>query len=145
LNCETFLDRLYDDDARTAGRGLDEIPGDMAAHMLDCDTCRAAYHAARADDLLLTRALVDLPSPAWRAEVLRQISCSPRAFWAQRIATVNEIVIGGILAVAASQILLGESSPPAYIAAFWAGGTAALLRPRLLKHWQLLRRPLRWV
>jgi hypothetical protein len=145
LNCETFLDRLYDDDARMAGRGLGEIPRDMAAHMLVCDPCLAAYHAARADDRLLTRALIDVPAPAWRAEVLRQMSRSPRAFWAQRIATVNEIVIGGILAVATSQILLGDSSPPAYIAAFWAGGTAVLLRPRLVKHWQLLRRPLRWV
>ena len=145
MNCETFLDRLYDDDARAAGRGLGEIPLDMAAHMLACDRCRAEYHAARTDDLLLTRVLIDEPSPAWRAEMLRQISRSPHAVWARRIATVNEIVIGGILAVAASQILLGDSSPPAFIAAFWAGGTAALLRPRLTKHWQLVRRPLRWV
>jgi hypothetical protein len=145
VKCATFLDRLYDDDVRAAGRGLADIPRDMAAHMLECGTCRSAYDAARADDLLLTRALIDVPSPAWRAEVLRQISRSPRAFWARRIATVNEIVLGGILAVAASQILLGESSPPTYIAAFWAGGTAVLLRPRLVKHWQLVRRPLRWV
>ena len=103
------------------------------------------YHAARADDLLLTRVLVEVPSPAWRAEVLRQIARLPRASWSQRIATVNEGVIWGILAVAASQILLGESSTAAYVAAFWAGGAAALLRPSLAKHWQVLRRPLRWV
>ena len=145
MNCEAFLDRLYDNDARAAGRGLGKIPPDMAAHMLACDTCRAAYHAARADDLLLTRALLDVPSPAWRAEVLRQMARSPHASWSQRIATVNEGVIWGILAVAASQVLLGESSTAAYVAAFWAGGAAALLRPSMVKHWQVLRRPLRWV
>jgi hypothetical protein len=146
LNCEAFLDRLYDDDARKAGRGLGKIPPDMAAHMLACDGCRSAYHAARADDLLLARALLDVPSAAWRAEVLRQMARSPRASWSQRIATVNEVVIWGILAVAASQILLGESSTAASVAAFWAGGAAALLRPSMAKHWQVLRRPLlRWV
>jgi hypothetical protein len=145
LNCEAFLDRLYDNDARAAGRGLGSIPPDMAAHMLACDICRAAYDAARADDLLLTRALMDVPSPAWRAEVLRQMARSPQASWSQRIATVNEVVIWGILAVAASQVLLGQSSPAAYFAAFGAGGAAALLRPSMVKHWQVLRRPLRWV
>lgn len=147
MNCEAFLDRLYDNDARVAGRGLGNIPPDMAAHMLACDRCRAAYHAARADDLLLPRALLDVPSPAWRAEVLRQMARSPQTSWSwsQRIANVNEVVIWGILAVAASQVLLGESSTAAYFAAFWAGGAAALLRPSMVKHWQVLRRPLRWV
>jgi hypothetical protein len=145
LNCEAFLDRLYDNDARMAGRGLGNVPPDMAAHMLACDRCRAAYRAARADDLLLTRALLDVPSPAWRAEVLRQMARSPHASWSQRIATVNEVVIWGILAVAGSQVLLGESSTAAYVAAFGAGGAGALLGPSLAKHWQALRRPLRWV
>lgn len=145
MNCEAFLDRLYDNDARAAARGLGNIPPDMAAHMLACDTCRAAYHAARADELLLTRALLDVPSPAWRAEVLRQMARSPHTSWSQRIATAYEGVIWGILAVAAAQVLLGESSTAAYVAAFWAGGAAALLRPSMVKHWQVLRRPLRWV
>jgi hypothetical protein len=145
LNCEAFLDRLYDNDARMAGRGLGNIPPDMAAHMLACERCRAAFHVARADDLLLTRALLDVPPQSWRAEVLRQIARSPRASWSQRIATVNEVVSWGILAVAASQILLGESSTAAYVAAFWAGGAVALLRPSMAKHRQVLRRPLRWV
>ena len=145
MNCEAFFDRLYDNDARAAGRKRGKIPPDMASHMLACDRCRAAYDAVRADDLLLTGALVDVPSPAWRAEVLRQIARSPRTSWSQRIATVNEVVIWGILAVAASQILLGESSTAAYVAAFWAAGAAALLRPSMTKHWRVLRRPLRWV
>jgi hypothetical protein len=145
VNCDPFLDRVYDNDARAAGRGLGEIPPDMAAHMLACERCRAAYQAARADDLLLTRALLDVPSPAWRAEVLRQVARSPRASWSLRIATVNEVVIGGILGVAAAQLLPGEPSTAAYVAAYWAGGAAALLRPSLTKHWQVLRRPLRWV
>jgi anti-sigma factor RsiW len=141
LNCEAFLDRLYDNDARAAGRGLGGIPPDMAAHMLACDRCRAEYHAAQADDLLLTRALLDVPPPAWLAETWRQITRSPRTSWSQRIASVNEIVIWGVLAVAASQIALGESSTAAYVAAFGAGGAAALLRSSMAKHWQLLRRP----
>ena len=145
MNCEAFLDRLYDNDARAAGRVLGKIPPDMASHMLACDRCRVAYDAARADDALLTRALVDVPSPAWRAKVLRQIARSPRASWSQRIAAVNEIVIWGVLAVAASQVLLGERSTAAHVAAFWAAGAAALLRPKLSKHWRVLRRPLRWV
>jgi hypothetical protein len=145
VNCEAFLDRLYDDDARAAGRGLGTIPPDIAAHMLACDRCRAAYDAACADDLLVTRALLEVPSAAWRAEALRQIARTPHTSWAQRIAAVNEVVIWGTLAVAATQILLGENSTPASVAAFWAGGAAALLRPGLMKHWQVLRRPLRWV
>ena len=145
MTCDAFLDRLYDSDAREAQRGLREIPPDLATHMRDCDLCRAAYDAARADDLLLTRALVDVPSPAWRVELLRQMSRSGHPSWSQWIATVNETVIWGILAMACSQILLGEISTAADVAAFWAGGTAALLRPSLAKHWQVLRRPLRWV
>jgi len=145
VNCDTFIERLYDSDVREAGRGSAEMPTDIAAHLLACERCRAAFDAARADDLLLTRALVDVPSPAWRAEMLRQISRSPRAPWSQRIAMVNEVVIWGILAVAASQILLGASSTGAGVAAFWAGGAMALMRPGMAKHWQVLRRPLRWV
>jgi hypothetical protein len=141
LNCDAFLDRLYDDDVRAAGRGLNALPPDLGAHVLACPGCAAAYHAACADDLVLTRALVDVPSPAWRAEALRQIAGSPRDAWSQRIATVNEAVIWGILGVAASQII-GESSTSAYVAAFAAGGAAALLLPTLTKHWQLVRRPL---
>ena len=147
MTCEAFLDRLYDNDARAAGRGAGRIPPDLAAHMLACAKCRAAYDDARADDLLLTRALTDVPSPAWRAEVLRQSAGSPHGFWSPRIATANEVLIWGILAVAASQVL-GESSIPAYVAAFWAGGAAALLRPSMVKHWQVVRRslsPLSWV
>ena len=140
MNCEAFLDRLYDTDARVAGRGVGEIPPDMAAHMLACGECQTAYHAARADDLLLTRALLDVPSPAWRANVVRQLARSPQGFWSQRIAAANEVLIWGILAVAALQIFMGESSIAGYVAAFWAGGTAALLRPRMAKHWQLVRR-----
>ena len=110
LNCEAFLDLpVPTHDVRAAGRGLGNLPPDMAAHMLVCDECRAAYHAARADDLLLTRALRDVPSPAWRAEVLRQMARVPRTSWSQRIATVNEVVIWGILAVAAwRRLLLGQ-------------------------------------
>jgi hypothetical protein len=144
LNCEAFCDRLYDNDARAAGRGLGDVPSDMAAHMIACDRCRAAYDAALTDDRLLTRALLDVPSPAWRAEVLRRMSRSPRA-WSQRIAMVNEIVIWGILAMGTSQMLLGASSTAAYVAAFSAGATVLLLRTTLVKHWQVVRRPLRWV
>jgi hypothetical protein len=143
VNCEAFLDRLYDSDVRAAGRGLGEIPPDMAAHMSGCDGCRVAYYAAGADDLLLTRALLDVPSPAWRSDVLRQVAGVPRASWSQRIAGVNEVVIWGILAVAASQLLPGESSTAAYLAAFGAGVAAARLRPSMAKHWQVLRGPLR--
>jgi hypothetical protein len=144
VNCDAFLDQLYDNDVRAAGRGLGTLPPEMAAHIRVCDTCRAAYDEACADDLLLTRALLDVPSPAWRAEALRQIARVPHTFWSQRIATVNNAVIWGILAVAASQILPGEGSTAAYVAAFWAGGAAALLRPSLAKQWQALRRPRRW-
>jgi hypothetical protein len=139
LTCETFLDRLYDDDARAAGRGLGDTPQDMTEHLLGCDRCRAAYHQADADDLLLTRALIDVPSPEWHAKALQQISRSPRMPWSQRIAAMNEAAIWGILAVAASQVLLGESSTSASIAAFSAGATAAVLRPNLSKHWLMLR------
>lgn len=145
MTCEAVLDRLYDDDARAAGRGLGNVPPDIAAHILACDGCRAAYHQAGADDRLVVRALADVPSPAWRAELLRQIARSPQVSWSQRIAVVNESVIWGILAVAAVQIVLGGNSTAAAVAAFWAGGAAALLGPSLAKHRQLLRHPLYWV
>jgi hypothetical protein len=146
VNCAAFLDRLYDDDARAAQRGRGPVPADMARHMLDCEVCRAAYDFASADEALLTRTLLDSPPQVWRAEVLRQIARSPRAAWTQRIATVNEVVTWGILAVAASHVLMGEGSTAAYVAAFLTGGTAALLPSSLGKHWMaLIRRPFRWV
>ena len=145
MNCDAFVDRLYDEDARAAARGLGDIPADVAAHMVTCHECRVAYESLRADDLLLTRALLDVPPARWRAEALQQISRPPRPSWSQRIATVNEVVIWGILAVAASHVLLGENSTAASTIAFCAGGTAALLRPDLTKHWQAVRRPPRWV
>jgi len=145
VTCEVFLDRLYDDDARAAGRGRGRVPPDLAAHLLACDACRAAYHAACADDRLLSRALSEAPSPAWRMEVLREMGHDRRGPWSQRIAAVNEAVVWGILAVAAVHVLQGGSSTAVSIAAFSAGGAAALLGPGLAKHWKILRRPLRWV
>ncbi len=71
---------------------------------------------------------------------------SPRTAWTHRIATVNEVVTWGILAVAASNVLMGESSTAGYVAAFLTGGAAALLPPSLGKQWMgLLSRPFRWV
>jgi hypothetical protein len=146
VTCAIFLDRLYDDDARAAERGGGPIPPDMARHMLDCEVCRAAYDVAAADELLLARTLSDSPPQVWRAEVLRQIARSPRSAWTQRIATVNEVVAWGVLAVAASHVLMGEGSTAAYVAAFLTGGAAALLPPTLGKQWMvLLSRPFRWV
>ena len=83
---------------------------------------------ASADELLLTGTLLDSPPPIWRAEVLRQMMARPpRAAWTQRIATVNEVVTWGILAMAASAVLTGQGSTAAYVAAFLTGGAAALL------------------
>jgi predicted anti-sigma-YlaC factor YlaD len=146
VTCDAFLDRLYDDDARAAERGQATVPPDMAAHLLVCEACRSVYDAAGADELLLTRALLDSPPQAWRAEVLRQIAKSPRAAWTQRIATVNGVVTWGILAMAASTVLSGQSSTAEYVAAFLTGGVAALLPASLGRQWMaLLRRPFRWV
>jgi hypothetical protein len=148
VTCAAFLDRLYDDDARAAQRGKGTIPPDLARHMLDCEACRPAYDVASADELLLTRTLLESPPQIWRAEVLRQIQSAtpPRAAWTQRIATVNEVVTWGILAMAASTVLTGQSSTATYVAAFLAGGAAALLPPSLGKQWMgLLSRPFRWV
>ena len=127
-------------------RGQGAIPPDLARHMLDCEACRTAYDFASADELLLTRTLLESPPPLWRAEVLRQIARSPRAAWTQRIATVNQVVTWGILAMAASHVLMGQGSTAAYVAAFLTGGAAALLPPSLGKEWMvLLSRPFRWV
>ncbi len=145
MTCEAFLDRLYDDDARAAERGQGTIPPEMAGHMLVCEVCRSAYDSAVADELLLTRALIDSPPPAWRAGVLRQLARSPREAWTQRIATMNEFVTWGILAIAASHVLLGEGSTAAFVCAFLTGGAAALLHPSLGKQWMVLRRSFRWV
>jgi hypothetical protein len=146
VTCDAFLDRLYDDDARAVERGQGTVPPDMAAHMLACGACRSAFDSAGVDELLLTRALLDSPPPAWRAEILRQIARSPRAAWTQRIATVNQVVTWGILAMGASHVLLGEGSSAAFVAAFLTGGLAALLHPSLGRQWMgLLRRPFRWV
>lgn len=146
MTCEAFLDRLYDDDARAAQRGQGPVPTDMAGHMFVCEVCRAAFDYAVADEALLATALLDSPSPAWRAEVLRQITRAARPSWTQRIATVNEAVTWGILGVATSHILLGEVTTAAYVTAFCTGAAAALLHPRLEKEWTLLlRRPFRWV
>ena len=59
---------------------------------------------------------------------------------------MNEVVTWGILAIAASNVLMGQGSTAAYVAAFLTGGTAALLPSSLGKHWMgLLSRPLRWI
>jgi len=146
VTCEAFLDRLYDDDARAAQRGQGPVPTDMAGHMFVCEVCRAAFDAAVADEALLATALLHPPSPAWRAEVLRQITHAARPSWTQRIATVNEVVAWGILGVAASHILLGEVTTAAYVMPFCTAGTAALLHTSLEKQWTvLIRRPFRWV
>ncbi len=146
MTCAAFLDRLYDDDARAAERGRGTIPADMVRHMLDCEVCRTAFDIASADELLLNRTLLDSPPQVWRAEVLRRIAPSPGVAWTQRIATMNEVVTWGILAMAASNVLMGESSTAGYVAAFLTGGAAALLHPSLGQQWMaLLSRPFRWV
>jgi hypothetical protein len=146
VTCAAFLDRLYDDDARAAQRGGRTIPPDIVRHMLECEACRAAFDLASADELLLARTILESPPPLWRAEVLREIARAPRSAWTQRIARVNEVVTWGILAVAASRVLMGEGSTGAYVAAFLTGGAAALLPPNLGKQWMaLLSRPFRWV
>lgn len=146
MTCEAFLDRLYDEDARAAQRGQGPVPTDMAGHMFVCEVCRAAFDYAVADEALLATAFLDSPSPAWRAEVLRQITRAARPSWTQRIATVNEAVTWGILGVAASHVLLGEVTTAAYVMAFCTGGAAALLYPSLEEQWMVLaRRPFRWV
>ena len=146
MTCEAFLDRLYDEDSRAAQRGRGPVPTDMAGHMLICEVCRAAFDSAIADEALLATALLDPPSLAWRAEVLRQIARAARPSWTQRIATVNEVVTWGILGVATSHVLLGEVTTAAYVMAFCTGGTAALLHRTLAKQSMvLIRRPFRWV
>jgi hypothetical protein len=146
VNCDDFVDRLYDDDARSAQRGTGTVPADMSAHLLVCDACRTAYELACEDERLLPTLLVESPPPAWQAAVLRQMAPVPRVDWTRRIATVNEAMTWGILALAASHALLGGSSMAAHAAAFWTGGAAALMRPHLVKHWLVfVRRPLRWV
>ena len=146
MTCEAFLDRLYDEDAREAQRGRGPVPTDMAGHMSACEECRAAFASAVADEAVLATALLDSPSPAWRADVLARIARPARPSWTQRIATVNEVVTWGILGVATSHVLLGEGTTAAYVMAFCTGGAAALLYPSLEKQWMVLfRRPLRWV
>ena len=140
MTCDDFLDRLYDDDARAARRGRAAVPPDMAEHIRDCHDCRVAYDAAGADETVLTQALCESPSSAWRAEVLRQIAPSPRSTWTLQIAALNEAITWGILAMAASHVLLDGSVALTHVAAFWAGGAAALFRVRLRKPLTLLFR-----
>lgn len=147
MTCEAFLDRLYDDDARASQRGRAAVPTDLAQHMLACQVCRAAYESARADERLLTRALVDAPPQAWQADVLRHMARRRRRVgWTRRIATVNDVVTWGTLALAGSHILMGGSPAPVHVAAFLTGGAAVFLLPRLGKRWMIpLRRPFRLV
>jgi hypothetical protein len=91
----------------------------------------------------LTQALRESPSPAWRAEVLRQIAPSPRSTWTLHIAAVNEAITWGILAMAASHVLLDGSVALTHVAAFWTGGAAALFQVRFRKQFKLLF-PFRW-
>ena len=135
MTCDHVLDRLYDDDVRAARRGHRAVPPDLAEHIRDCHDCRLAYEAAGADERLLTQALRESPSPAWRAEVLRQMAPPPRSTWTLHIAAVNEAITWGILAIAASHVLLDGNVGLTHVAAFWTGGAAALFRTRL-------RRPL---
>ena len=144
MTCEVFLDRLYDDEARAARQGQGVVPPDMAEHLRDCHHCRLVYDAAGADERLLAPALRESPSPAWRAEVLRRIAPSTQSTWGFHIAAVNEAVTWGILAMAASNVLLDGSVALTHVAAFWAGGATSLFRVRLGRQLTLLF-PFRWV
>jgi len=145
VTCNHFLDRLYDDPVRAAFRGESAVPPDMASHMLDCRSCQAAYHAAADDDRLLTRALRDVPSPAWHGAVLKRLPRRSPVLRRPWIATINESLAWGVLAIAASNVLLNEHSAIGYVVAFSTGSAAALLRPTRTKPVLLLRRSLRWV
>jgi len=137
MTCQAFLDRLYDEDARAAARGAAPVPADMGAHMHGCAECRTAYDAARADEQLLVHALLDSPPLDWGADVARRIARPRRSPWTYGIATANELVTWGILAIAASQVLIGERSVAANVTAFLSGGAAALLSSSLGKRWRL--------
>lgn len=145
MTCDDFLDRLYDDDVRGAVRGGRAVPADMTAHMLGCQSCQAAYNAAATDDRRLTRALLEVPSPAWHARVLVRLSHRRPVLPIPWIATINEAVAWGVLAIAASHVLLNEHSVVGHIVAFWTGGAAAVLRPTRTKAALLLRRSLKWI
>ena len=116
----------------------------MSAHLRECQSCQAAYKAAATDERLLTRALREVPPPNWHATVLRDLSRTPvlRKPW---IATINEAVAWGVLAIAAYHVLLNDHSVVGQIVAFGTGSAAALLRPTRTKPVHLLRRSLRWV
>ena len=129
MTCEAFLNRLYDDDAREAQRGGRAVPPDIAEHVAGCAGCRPVYESACADEAALGDALRMSPPPAWRAAVLRHAAQPPRSVWVPRIAAVNEAVTWGILAVAASHLLIDGSVTPTHVAAFCTGAAAALLRP----------------
>ncbi len=117
----------------------------MAAHMLDCRSCQAVYTAAADDERLLTRALREDPSPAWHGAVLKRLPRHSGVLRRPWIATINESVAWGVLAIAASTVLLNEHSAFGYVVAFSTGSAAALLRPTQTKPVLLLRRSLRWV
>jgi hypothetical protein len=144
VKCHDFLDRLYDDDVRRALRE-GSVPSDLSPHMLECQGCQAAYQAAATDERLLTRALREMPPPHWHATVLRDLSRRTPVLKKPWIATINEAVAWGVLAIAASHVLLNDHSAVGQIVAFGTGSAAALLRPTRTKPGHLLRRSLRWV
>jgi hypothetical protein len=126
LSCDSFRDRLYDEDVRPALRGRASLPEDVQLHRDACAACRQEWEEAALDlaDLpsaLLTPAPVAVvrkvrigaaerlqPAPsfdwveatAWAA--IGAALCAPAATWVPALGPVVLGMAGASLAFAAS-------------------------------------------
>jgi hypothetical protein len=90
LSCDSFRDRLYDEDARAALLGRTPIPADLLAHRDACAACRQEWDEAGAD-LVGLPSLLAAPAPVAVVRKIRigaaeRLQPAPRLDWNEGLA-----------------------------------------------------------
>jgi hypothetical protein len=102
LSCDSFRDRLYDEDARRALAGEAPAPADLQAHRLSCADCRREWDEAASDLAALPRLMLERPPSALerrlRIGAAERLAPSPSFDWMDAATWAAVGAVGGIVA-----------------------------------------------
>jgi hypothetical protein len=136
LSCDSFRNRLYDEDVRSALLGRTAMPADLRAHREACAACRQEWDEAVAD-LAGLPALLTTPAPVAVVRKIRvgaaeRLQPAPSLDWSEGVAWA---AIGAAVCAPAaawvpmlSPIVLGMAGASI---AFGASATRRVLRGAL--------------